>query len=89
VIVVMMVVVLEMVMEVMMAVVFRYCVGGDASASQVGVAGNLLVAVVICSRAHMQTTTNMYILNMAAADMLMCLGETINKQQTCFLRLPL
>ena len=38
--------------------------------------GNLLVVVVICWRPHMQTTTNMYILNMAAADILMCLGET-------------
>ena len=26
-------------------------------------------------RKHMQTTTNMYILNMAAADILMCLGS--------------
>ena len=37
--------------------------------------GNLLVVLVICLRSHMQTTTNMYILNMAVADMLMCLGE--------------
>ena len=41
---------------------------------QVGVSGNLLVMVVVITRPHMQTTTNMYILNMAMADMLMCLG---------------
>ena len=40
-----------------------------------GIAGNVLVLVVIVSQAHMQTTTNMYILNMAAADILMCLGN--------------
>ena len=39
--------------------------------------GNLLVLVVIVTEAHMQTTTNMYILNMAAADILMCLGKKI------------
>ena len=44
-----------------------------------GIAGNVLVLVVIVSQAHMQTTTNMYILNMAAADILMCLG---NEDQT-------
>ena len=42
---------------------------------QVGIAGNVLVLVVIVTKAHMQTTTNMYILNMAAADILMCLGK--------------
>ena len=42
-----------------------------------GIAGNVLVLVVIVSQAHMQTTTNMYILNMAAADILMCLGKEI------------
>ena len=42
-----------------------------------GIAGNVLVLVVIVTQAHMQTTTNMYILNMAAADILMCLGKEI------------
>ena len=42
---------------------------------QVGILGNLLVLVVIVTEAHMQTTTNMYILNMAIADILMCLGK--------------
>ena len=40
----------------------------------VGVVGNLLVVVAVVGRPHMRTTTNMYILNMAAADILMCLG---------------
>ena len=40
-----------------------------------GILGNLLVLVVIVTQAHMQTTTNMYILNMAIADILMCLGK--------------
>lgn len=39
----------------------------------VGVMGNLLVVVAVLGRPHMRTTTNMYILNMAAADILMCL----------------
>jgi len=39
----------------------------------VGILGNLLVLVVIVTQAPMQTTTNMYILNMAIADILMCL----------------
>ena len=41
----------------------------------VGVVGNLLVVVAVLGRPHMRTTTNMYILNMAAADILMCLGR--------------
>ena len=41
----------------------------------VGVGGNLLVAVVVCTKPHMQTNINLYILNMAVADLLMCLGE--------------
>ena len=40
-----------------------------------GILGNLLVLVVIVTQAPMQTTTNMYILNMAIADILMCLGK--------------
>jgi len=39
----------------------------------VGVLGNLLVVVAVVGRPHMRTTTNMYIINMAAADILMCL----------------
>jgi hypothetical protein len=43
----------------------------------VGVVGNLLVVVAVLGRTHMRTTTNMYILNMAAADILMCLGKCL------------
>ena len=46
-----------------------------------GIAGNVLVLVVIVTQAHMQTTTNMYILNMAAADILMCLGRTLLQEE--------
>ena len=44
----------------------------------VGVEGNLLVVVAVLGRPHMRTTTNMYILNMAAADILMCLGKSFH-----------
>jgi hypothetical protein len=40
----------------------------------VGVVGNLLVLVVVFTNSHMQTTTNMYLVNLSAADILMCLG---------------
>jgi len=38
-----------------------------------GISGNLLVVMVVLARKHMRTTTNMYIVNMAVADILMCL----------------
>ena len=47
----------------------------------VGVVGNLLVMVAVLGKSHMRTTTNMYILNMAAADILMCLGDIIYQLQ--------
>ena len=40
----------------------------------VGVVGNMLVLVVVFTNSHMQTTTNMYLVNLSAADILMCLG---------------
>ena len=39
------------------------------------VGGNTLVLLVVLSNKHMQTTTNLYLVNMAAADILMCLGN--------------
>ena len=41
----------------------------------VGVVGNMLVLVVVLTNPHMQTTTNMYLVNLSAADILMCLGK--------------
>ena len=41
----------------------------------VGVVGNMLVLVVVFTNSHMQTTTNMYLVNLSAADILMCLGR--------------
>ena len=41
----------------------------------VGVVGNMLVLVVVFTNSHMQTTTNMYLVNLSAADILMCLGK--------------
>ena len=48
-----------------------------------GILGNLLVLVVIVTQAPMQTTTNMYILNMAIADILMCLGKKYFLSKHC------
>ena len=42
---------------------------------QTGITGNLLVVLVVLTRKHMRTTTNMYIVNMAIADIVMCLGK--------------
>ena len=43
----------------------------------VGVVGNMLVLVVVFTNSHMQTTTNMYLVNLSAADILMCLGTML------------
>ena len=40
----------------------------------VGLVGNLVVLVVMLSNPHMRTTTNIYLVNLSAADILMCLG---------------
>ena len=40
----------------------------------VGVGGNLVVLAVVLGNPHMRTTTNLYLLNLAIADILMCLG---------------
>ena len=42
-----------------------------------GVGENTSVLLVVLSNKHMQTTTNLYLVNMAAADILMCLGNFI------------
>ena len=42
---------------------------------QIGIAGNTLVVMVVLMRKHMKTTTNVYIINLAVADILMCLGR--------------
>ena len=41
----------------------------------VGVGGNLVVLAVVLGNPHMRTTTNLYLLNLAVADIVMCLGE--------------
>ena len=41
----------------------------------VGLVGNLVVLVVMLSNPHMRTTTNIYLVNLSAADILMCLGK--------------
>ena len=41
----------------------------------VGVGGNLVVLAVVLGNKHMRTTTNLYLLNLAVADIVMCLGE--------------
>ena len=46
----------------------------------VGVGGNLVVLAVVLGNKHMRTTTNLYLLNLAVADIVMCLGKL--KQQT-------
>ena len=40
----------------------------------VGVVGNIIVLVVVLTNPHMQTTTNIYVVNLSLADILMCLG---------------
>ena len=40
----------------------------------VGVVGNIIVLVVVLTNPHMQTTTNIYLVNLSLADILMCLG---------------
>ena len=35
----------------------------------------MLVVMVVLMRKHMKTTTNVYIINLAVADILMCLGR--------------
>ena len=44
---------------------------------QVGVVGNMTVLLVVLSNPHMRTNTNIYLVNLSAADILMCLGEII------------
>ena len=41
----------------------------------VGVTGNMIVLVVVLSNKHMRTTTNIYLVNLSASDIFMCLGE--------------
>ena len=41
----------------------------------VGVGGNLVVLAVVLGNKHMRTTTNLYLLNLAVADIVMCLGK--------------
>ena len=41
----------------------------------VGVVGNICVLVVVLTNSHMQTTTNIYLVNLSLADILMCLGR--------------
>ena len=43
--------------------------------NQVGVSGNLLVLVAVLANKQMQSITNMYIVNLSIADILMCLCE--------------
>ena len=43
----------------------------------VGVVGNIIVLVVVLTQPHMQTTTNIYVVNLSLADILMCLGIII------------
>ena len=43
----------------------------------VGVVGNMLVLVVVLTNPHMQTTTNMYLVNLSAADIVMCFGKCL------------
>ena len=43
----------------------------------VGVVGNIIVLVVVLTNPHMQTTTNIYVVNLSLADILMCLGIII------------
>ena len=48
----------------------------------VGLVGNLVVLVVMLSNPHMRTTTNIYLVNLSAADILMCLGKiNLNEKQ--------
>ena len=49
---------------------------------QIGITGNLMVVTVVLTRKHMRTTTNMYIVNLAAADILMCLGKISDRVTT-------
>ena len=49
----------------------------------VGVGGNLVVLAVVLGNPHMRTTTNLYLLNLAVADIVMCLGKL--KHFICFL----
>lgn len=44
----------------------------------VGVVGNICVLVVVLTNSHMQTTTNIYLVNLSLADILMCLGGLIS-----------
>jgi len=39
----------------------------------VGVIGNMTVLLVVLSNSHMRTNTNIYLVNLSAADILMCL----------------
>ena len=41
----------------------------------VGVGGNLAVLTVVLGNKHMRTNTNLYLLNLAIADIVMCLGN--------------
>ena len=43
----------------------------------VGVVGNIIVLVVVLTNPHMQTTTNIYVVNLSLADILMCLGTIL------------
>ena len=47
----------------------------------VGVVGNMLVLVVVLTNPHMQTTTNMYLVNLSAADIVMCFGKYFIRHQ--------
>ena len=44
----------------------------------VGVVGNIIVLVIVLTQPHMQTTTNIYVVNLSLADILMCLGIIIS-----------
>ena len=43
----------------------------------VGVVGNIIVIFLVLTNPHMQTTTNIYVVNLSLADILMCLGIII------------
>ena len=40
----------------------------------VGVVGNMIVLVVVLANPHMRTNTNIYLVNLSASDIFMCLG---------------
>ena len=48
----------------------------------VGVVGNIIVLVVVLTNPHMQTTTNIYLVNLSLADILMCLGTVFRNMNS-------